>query len=166
MLEISRGLIVLTKCDLVTDPEWLELVELEAQELVEGTSLEGVPVVRVSAQTGEGLEELKLKLAGLLAKTPPKRDLNRPRLPVDRVFSLSGFGTVVTGTLLDGSFSLGDEVVCLPAGKTGPLHPQRLHHFGFCLLYTSPSPRDRTRSRMPSSACKKKATAPLTYAGQ
>ncbi len=128
LLEISRGLVVLTKCDLVTDLEWLELVELEAQELVEGTSLENAPVLRVSAQTGEGLDELKLKLAELLAEIPLKRDLNRPRLPVDRVFTLSGFGTVVTGTLLDGSFTLGDEVVCLPTGKTGRIRGLQNHN--------------------------------------
>lgn len=128
LLEIPRGLIVLTKCDLVADPEWLELVELEAQELVEGTSLKNTPVLRVSARTGEGLEELKLKLAELLAETPPKRDLDRPRLPVDRVFTLSGFGTVVTGTLLDGSFALGDEVVCLPGGKTGRIRGLQNHN--------------------------------------
>ncbi len=128
LLEISRGLIVLTKCDLVTDSEWLELVELEAQEVVEGTSLENAQVVRVSAQTGEGLDELKLKLAELLTEIPQKRDLNRPRLPVDRVFTLSGFGTVVTGTLLDGSFSLGDEVICLPGGKTGRIRGLQNHN--------------------------------------
>jgi len=128
LLEISRGLIVLTKCDLVTDREWLELVELEAQELVEGTSLENALVLRVSAITGEGLDQLKFKLAELLANTPPKRDLNRPRLPVDRVFTLSGFGTIVTGTLLDGSFTLGDEVVCLPGGKTGRIRGLQNHN--------------------------------------
>ena len=128
LLEILRGLIVLTKCDLVADRELLELVELEAQELVEGTSLENAPVLRVSAKTGEGLEQLKLKLAELLAEIPPKRDLNRPRLPVDRVFTLSGFGTVVTGTLLDGSFVLGDEVVCLPSGKTGRIRGLQNHN--------------------------------------
>ncbi len=128
LLEISRGLIVLTKCDLVADREWLELVELEAQELVEGTSLENAPVVRVSAQTGDGLDDLKLKLAELLAEIPPKRDLNRPRLPVDRVFTLSGFGTIVTGTLLDGSLTLGDEVVCLPGGKSGRIRGLQNHN--------------------------------------
>ena len=128
LLDISRGLIVLTKCDLVSDREWLELVELEAQELVEGTSLQNAPVLRVSAQTGEGLDQLKLKLAEILAETPQKRDLNRPRLPVDRVFTLAGFGTVVTGTLLDGSFTLGDEVVCLPGGKTGRIRGLQNHN--------------------------------------
>ncbi len=128
LLEITRGLIVLTKCDLVSDREWLELVGLEAQELVEGTSLQNAPVLRVSAQTGEGLDQLKLSLAELLAEIPPKRDLNRPRLPVDRVFALSGFGTVVTGTLLDGSFALGDEVVCLPGGKTGRIRGLQNHN--------------------------------------
>lgn len=128
LLEISRGLIVLTKCDLVTDREWLELVELEAQELLEGTSLENAPVLCVSALTGEGLEQLKLELAEILAETSPKRDLNRPRLPVDRVFTLAGFGTVVTGTLLDGSFTLGDEVVCLPGGKSGRIRGLQNHN--------------------------------------
>ena len=128
LLEISRGLIVLTKCDLVTDRELLELVELEAQELVEGTTLENAPILRVSAKTGEGLEQLKLKLAELLANTPPKRDLNRPRLPVDRVFTLSGFGTIVTGTLLDGGFTLGDEVACLPGEKTGRIRGLQNHN--------------------------------------
>jgi len=128
LLEITRGLIVLTKCDLVSDTDWLELVELEAQESVEGTSLENAPVLRISAQTGEGLDQLKLSLAELLAAIPPKRDLNRPRLPVDRVFTLSGFGTVVTGTLLEGSFSLGDDVVCLPGGKTGRIRGLQNHN--------------------------------------
>lgn len=128
LLDISRGLIVLTKCDLVSDREWLELVELEAQELVEGTSLQNAPVLRVSAQTGEGLDQLKFKLAEILAETPQKRDLNRPRLPVDRVFTLAGFGTVVTGTLLDGSFTLGDEVVCLPGCKTGRIRGLQNHN--------------------------------------
>ena len=128
LLEISRGLIVLTKCDLVQDRDWLELVELEALDLVAGTNLQNAPVLRVSAQTGEGLDQLKEKLAELLAETPPKRDLNRPRLPVDRVFTLSGFGTIVTGTLLDGSFTLGDEVVCLPGGKTGRIRGLQNHN--------------------------------------
>ena len=128
LLEIRRGLVVLTKCDLIQDTEWLELVSLEAQELLEGTSLENAPILRVSAQTGEGLQELTLKLQDLLAEIPSKRDLNRPRLPVDRVFSLSGFGTVVTGTLLDGSFTLGEEVVCLPSGKTGRIRGLQNHN--------------------------------------
>lgn len=128
LLEISRGLVVLTKCDLMPDPEWLDLVELEVLELLQGTSLENSPVLRVSAQTGEGLDELKLHLAELVGNIPPKRDLNRPRLPVDRVFSLSGFGTIVTGTLLDGSLTLGDEVVCLPGGKTGRIRGLQNHN--------------------------------------
>jgi len=128
LLEISRGLLVLTKCDLVPDREWLDLVELEAQELLQGTSLENSPVLRVSAQTGEGLDLLKVQLAELVGNIPPKRDLSRPRLPVDRVFTLSGFGTVVTGTLLDGSLSLGDEIVCLPDGKPGRIRGLQNHN--------------------------------------
>ena len=128
LLDISRGLVVLTKCDLITDPEWLDLVELEVLELLQNTSLRDSPVVRVSAQTGQGLDELKLNLARLLSSIPQKRDLSRPRLPVDRVFSLSGFGTIVTGTLLDGCLSLGDEVVCLPKGKSGRIRGLQNHH--------------------------------------
>jgi selenocysteine-specific elongation factor len=110
LLGIDRGLIVLTKKD---------LVQLEALDLVKGTSLEGVPVVSVSAHTGEGLDELTQQLTSILKDTPTKIDLGRPRLPVDRVFTLAGFGTVVTGTLIDGGFNVGDEVVIQPSGLTG-----------------------------------------------
>ncbi|MGB4595455.1 MAG: selenocysteine-specific translation elongation factor [Anaerolineaceae bacterium] len=133
LLGIDSGLIVLTKIDLVDDPEWLELVQLEALELVKGTSLEAAPVVAVSAHTGEGLDELTRQLATILKDTPTKVNLGRPRLPVDRVFTLTGFGTVVTGTLIDGGFSVGDEVVIQPSGLTGRVrglqnHKHKLQH--------------------------------------
>lgn len=119
LLQIQKGIIVITKTDLVNDPELLDLVELEAHELVQGTSLEHAPLVKVSAKTGSGLNELTSTLEQILANTPVKADYGRPRLPIDRVFSLSGFGTVVTGTLLDGTFSVGDEIISLPAGIKG-----------------------------------------------
>lgn len=127
LLEIRRGIVVLTKIDLAPDPAWLDLVEMEARELVAPTTLADAPVVRVSARTGSGLAELQVALERILADIPPKRDLGRPRLPADRVFSLSGFGTVVTGTLLDGSFSVGDEVICLPEEKHGRVRGLQNH---------------------------------------
>ncbi|MFZ3071512.1 MAG: selenocysteine-specific translation elongation factor [Anaerolineaceae bacterium] len=135
LLQIKTGIIVLTKTDLVADPDWLELVELEAHDLVQGTSLEQAPVVKVSAKTGVGLQELVQILGNILTQIPPKQDLGRPRLPVDRVFTLTGFGTVVTGTLLNGTFSVGDEVICLPANLPGRIrglqnHNQKLQKVG------------------------------------
>jgi selenocysteine-specific elongation factor len=117
LLGISRGLVALTKIDLV-DGEWLDLVREEIGETLRGTSLEGAPIVPVSALRGTGLDDLTRALEQLLAGTPPRRDLGRPRLPVDRVFSLGGFGTVVTGTLLDGSLRLGQDLILLPRGLT------------------------------------------------
>lgn len=127
LLDIKKGFIVLTKTDLVSDPEWLDLVEMEAEKVVANTSLQGAKVLRVSAVSGEGLPELLEALQELLQDLPPKADLNRARLPVDRVFSLTGFGTIVTGTLLDGSFAIGDEVLCMPEGKSGRIRGLQNH---------------------------------------
>ena len=115
LLEVSRGVVALTKKDLVDD-EWLELAQLEVEEALKGTSLEGAPMVACSSVTGEGLDELLHVLDGELARTPPRRDMGRPRLPIDRAFSLPGFGTVVTGTLVDGSLTVGQEVEIVPGG--------------------------------------------------
>ncbi|MCB0107587.1 MAG: GTP-binding protein, partial [Caldilineaceae bacterium] len=102
LLAVPAGLVALTKVDLIDDPEWLELVELDIAALLEPTSLADAPIVPVSATTGKGLIDLRATLSSLLGQLAPRRNRARPRLPVDRVFSLSGFGTVVTGTLLDG----------------------------------------------------------------
>src|SRR5205823_8747245 len=96
--------------------EWLELVAEETAEALKGTTLAGARIVPVSALAGEGLDELQAAIDALLEQTPPKRDVGQPRLPVDRVFSLGGFGTVVTGTLLDGSLRIGQELEVLPQG--------------------------------------------------
>jgi selenocysteine-specific elongation factor len=116
LLDISRGLIVLSKVDLV-EPDWLELVTAEVGERLAGTSLAAAEVVPVSALTGEGLDLLRSRLDDLLAGTAARADLGRPRLPVDRVFTIGGFGTVVTGTLVDGSLRVGEELEAVPGGR-------------------------------------------------
>ena len=128
LLDIKRGVIVLTKTDLVQDPDWLELVSMDIRELVQLTSLATAPIVSVSARTGFGIPELLDQIEITLNGIPSRKNLGKPRLPVDRVFTLTGFGTVVTGTLLDGSLKIGDEVVCLPRGKTGRIRGLQNHH--------------------------------------
>ena len=127
LIQVRGGVIALTKIDLVEDPEWLELVEADVIEQVEGTVMEDAPIVPVSAHTGEGLDTLVAALASCLRNIPPRADVGRPRLPVDRVFSISGFGTVVTGTLIDGSFRLGQEVEVLPSGRRARIRGLQMH---------------------------------------
>ena len=115
LLEVKRGIVVLSKVDLV-DEAWLELVTAEVLETLTETGLAGATIVPVSAVTGYGLPELKAALDGLLDASKPRADLGRPRLPIDRVFTMSGFGTVVTGTLVDGSLKVGDELEVVPRG--------------------------------------------------
>jgi selenocysteine-specific elongation factor len=119
ILQIPAGIIVLTKIDLVDDPEWLDLVETDVRQAVTGTILETAPLVRVSARTRAGLPELVRTLGEVLSQHPARPDLGRPRLPIDRVFTIAGFGTVVTGTLTDGRFQTGAEVEILPSGLKG-----------------------------------------------
>ncbi|WP_305043696.1 selenocysteine-specific translation elongation factor [Geoalkalibacter sp.] len=115
LLRIPRGIIVLTKCDLAEE-EWIDIVEEEIREEVAGTFLEAAPLARVSSVTGAGLKEL----AALIEKTVhslPVKDTDGPmRLPIDRHFTVAGFGTVITGTLLSGRVRPGDQVEVLPPG--------------------------------------------------
>jgi selenocysteine-specific elongation factor len=127
ILQIESGLIVLTKLDLAGDPDWLEMVTADVREAVRGTVLENAPVIPVSAKTGQGLPELIQAVERCLAEKPPRPDLGRPRLPVDRVFTVAGFGTVVTGTLIDGQFKLGEEVEILPSGVKGRVRGLQTH---------------------------------------
>ena len=113
LLGIGRGLVAITKRELV-DEDWLALVTEDTRALLQGTSLEGAPILPVSAMTGEGLESLVKSFAHQVEALPPKEDLGRPRLPIDRVFTMQGFGTVVTGTLVDGRLALGQEVEVVP----------------------------------------------------
>ncbi|MDP2965565.1 MAG: selenocysteine-specific translation elongation factor [Pelolinea sp.] len=114
LLEIKHGLIVLTKTDLVSDQEWFDLIKSDVKQFAAGTFLANSPIVEVSSTTGKGLKELLGSIDTMLKKCEPKRDIQRPRLPIDRVFTLKGFGTVVTGTMLDGQFSVGQQVEILP----------------------------------------------------
>ncbi|HNA88119.1 MAG TPA: selenocysteine-specific translation elongation factor [Anaerolineales bacterium] len=127
LLQIPAGLIVLTKTDLASDPAWLELIETDIRSAVSGTVLKDAPIVRVSAKTQLGLEALTFNLQTLLQQKPIRPDLNRPRLPIDRIFSMSGFGTVITGTLSDGYLAIGDDVEILPGGATGRIRGLQTH---------------------------------------
>ena len=114
LLEITKGIVAITKKDLVDD-EWLNLVKIEIEELLNSTTLSQAPIIAVSAVTGEGLAELVSAIDKLLDVTVPRKDTGRPRLPIDRVFTIAGSGTVVTGTLTDGSLTVGQEVAIVPA---------------------------------------------------
>lgn len=127
LLEVSGGVVALTKVDLIDDADWLELVTLDLHENLAGTVLEDAPIIPVSAQTGEGLSQLKAELGARLAATEVRPDLGRPRLAIDRVFTLSGFGTIVTGTLTGGRLKIGDEVEIQPGGMQGRVRGLQTH---------------------------------------
>lgn len=126
-LGIEKSILVLNKCDLV-DEEWLELVEEEIQEELEGTFLEHAPVVKVSAATGQGIPELIETIERLTADEVVEKDIHTiPRLPIDRVFSLSGFGTIITGTLLAGTICKEDTLQMYPIGKECKIRSIQVH---------------------------------------
>jgi selenocysteine-specific elongation factor len=127
LLEIQHGVVALTKSDLIDDPDWLDLVTLEVADTLQGTRLAGAPIIPVSTRTGTGLQILKKTLEHTLASIEDSPDWHRPRLPIDRVFSLSGFGTIVTGTLLDGSFRVGDEIEIVPGGHIARIRGLQTH---------------------------------------
>lgn len=116
LLGLRRGLVALTKCDLV-EQDWLELVRLEVAEFTAGSFLENAPVVEASSKTGAGLDVLRDTLARVAAGVPARPAKGAVRLPVDRAFTMRGFGTVATGTLWSGTLRLEDEVELLPAGR-------------------------------------------------
>jgi selenocysteine-specific elongation factor len=127
LLGIGGGVIALTKTDLVDDPEWLDLVCAEVSEAVSSTVLAEAPVMPVSARTGRGLDALLAALQACLVARPARPDLGRPRLPVDRVFTMTGFGTVVTGTLSDGTLGVGQEVEIQPQGLRARIRGLQTH---------------------------------------
>ena len=115
LLEIKSGLIVLTKVDLIDDQEWLDLIKSDIRQFTANSFLTDAPMIGVSAITGKGLDELKISIDEMVQNCEPKQDIKRARLPIDRVFSIKGFGTVVTGTMLDGVFSVGQQIEILPS---------------------------------------------------
>ena len=126
LLDVPAGIVAITKCDLAEE-EYVDLVEEEIAETLIGSRLEDAPIVRTSATTGGGLDDLVATLDTALDTTPPKRDLGRPRLPIDRAFTIQGFGAVVTGTLLDGSLEVGQEVEIQPGGLRGRIRGLQRH---------------------------------------
>ncbi len=126
LLHVRRGIVVLTKADLV-DEEWLELVREEVTEYLLPTTLAHAPIVSVSAYTMQGIPELLAQLEQMLDTSDERQNIARPRLPIDRVFTLTGFGTIVTGTLLDGTFKTGQEVEILPQGLKTRIRSLQTH---------------------------------------
>ncbi len=126
-LGIQKSILVLNKCDLV-EADWLELVEEEIKEELEGTFLEHAPIVEVSAATGQGISELIEVIERLTVEELVEKDINTiPRLPIDRVFSLSGFGTIITGTLLAGTISKEDNLQVYPVGRECKIRNIQVH---------------------------------------
>jgi len=126
LLGVQRAVVVITKKDLVDD-ESLNLVKADIGELTAPTTLSQAPIIAVSALTKEGLPDLILAIDNLLNSTEPRKDLGRPRLPIDRVFTIVGAGTVVTGTLIDGSLTVGQEVEIVPAGLRSRVRGLQMH---------------------------------------
>jgi selenocysteine-specific elongation factor len=126
LLGIEKGVVALTKKDLV-DKEFLELVRMDVEELLSTTTLAKAPIIAVSSITGEGVRELLEMIDKQLSSTPPRKDIGRPRLPIDRVFTIAGSGTVVTGTLIDSSLTIGQEVEILPSGLKSRIRGLQTH---------------------------------------
>ena len=126
MLRVRSGVVALTKCDLVDD-DWLALVREDIAERLATTTLAGSPIVPCSALTRQGLPDLLAALDHAVEDAPIRRDLGRPRLPIDRVFSMAGFGTVVTGTLQEGALHVGQEVEVQPRGLRARIRGLQAH---------------------------------------
>ncbi len=126
LLGVDRGIVAVTKRDLVDD-ELADLVAAEVEDVLSGTTLVGSKILTVSGTTRAGLPELVAAVDEMLEQAAPKKDVGRPRLPIDRSFTISGFGTVVTGTLIDGRLDVGQEVELVPSGKTARVRGLQTH---------------------------------------
>ena len=126
LLQIGRGIVALTKVDTVDD-DWRDLVAEEIREKLLGSVLADAPIVPVSSLSGAGLDQLRTAIDEMLDDVPPHDERGRPRLPIDRVFTISGFGTVVTGTLIDGPLDIGQEIEIQPSGKRGRVRGLQSH---------------------------------------
>ena len=126
LLGVTTGVVALTKCDMV-DADWLAMVTDDVRGVLAGTFLADAPLFPVSSHTGAGLPELRTALSELVAAFAPKRRSDLARLPIDRVFTLRGHGTVVTGTLIAGSFKIGDDVRLFPTDKRSKIRGLQSH---------------------------------------
>ena len=126
LLGIDKGVLVITKADLVEE-DWLELIREQVRELVAATALAKAPLISVSALNGQGIDELLRLLSQVAADVPPKPAAGHPRLPIDRVFSKVGFGTVVTGTLWQGALFVGQEIEVWPGGLKARARGLQVH---------------------------------------
>ncbi len=128
LLRVRKGLVVLTKIDMVEDPDWMEMVIEDLGQFLQGTFLDGAPLVAVSSVTGEGIDELRQTLERLVADVEPRSTAGPFRLSIDRVFSMRGFGTVITGTSVSGRLQIGDQVCVYPAGKKVKVRGLQVHN--------------------------------------
>lgn len=127
LLQVRDVVVALTKSDLIDDPEWLELVKEDVRKELAGTALADAQIIPVSARTRQGLPELLQELDRLLQTPSPRSERGHPRLPIDRVFSIAGFGTIVTGTLVDGRLHNGDELEILPRNLKARIRGLQTH---------------------------------------
>jgi selenocysteine-specific elongation factor len=126
LLKINGGVVALTKIDMV-EADWIELMQTDVREALRGSILANAPIVPVSARSGAGVSDLLSALDQLLQQQSPRPDRGRPRLSIDRVFSVAGFGTVATGTLIDGTLRVGDEVAILPKNLSARIRGLQTH---------------------------------------
>lgn len=146
VLGLRHGIVVLTKSDLVDD-EWLELATLDVVDHVEGTFLDGAPIMPVSAATGAGVDDLRSALAALADRAPGAIDAGRPRLWVDRSFAARGSGTIVTGTLTGGSLAVDERIDLLtPGSATAGASSRGTENFGSAISSSALSTSVRIRS--------------------
>ena len=127
LLEVDQCVVALTKIDLIEEDDWLDLIAEDIDQVLANTSLATAPIVPVSAKTRQGLDQLIDELSEALNKASPRVDSGKPRLPVDRAFTISGFGTIVTGTLQGGAFEVGQEIEILPGSTTGRIRGLQTH---------------------------------------
>ena len=137
LLGINRGLVVLNKIDLA-EADWREMVKTDITAHLAGTSLDGAPIIEVSAKSGQGIDTLKSAIEKL-ARDIGQEDIKKPRLPIDRVFNIKGSGTVITGTLHHGALAVGDEVTILPKGL--PAHVRGIESYKEHLNKAAPGSR-------------------------
>lgn len=126
LLGVKRGILIITKIDMV-EPDWLEMVQEELAEFFKGSFLEGAPVAKVSSTTGEGIENLKAQLDAIVSSSDFSTPSGPFRLPIDRIFSMTGFGAVVTGTSMSGSIAVGDDVCIYPSLKKARIRGIQVH---------------------------------------